>query len=58
MIVVRNVFQLKFGKAREAVAVMKEGVAIHKRLATEGFCTTADGCHRPALHAGIGNDIT
>ena len=36
MIVVRNVFQLKFGKAREALAVMKEGVAIHTRLATEG----------------------
>ena len=36
MIVVRNVFQLKFGKTREAVAVMKEGVAIHKRLAAEG----------------------
>ena len=36
MIVVRNVFQLKFGKAREALAVMKEGVAIQKRLATEG----------------------
>jgi len=28
MIVVRNVFRLKFGKAREAVAVMKEGLAI------------------------------
>jgi hypothetical protein len=24
MIVIRNVFQLKFGKAREAVALMKE----------------------------------
>ena len=36
MVVVRNVFQLKFGKAREAVAVMKEGVAIQKRLAPEG----------------------
>jgi hypothetical protein len=36
MIVVRNVFQLKFGKAREALAVMKEGVAIQKRLAPEG----------------------
>ena len=35
-VVVRDVFQLKFGKAREAVAVMKEGVAIHTRLATEG----------------------
>ena len=33
MIVIRNVFQLKFGKAREALAIMKEGVAIQKRLA-------------------------
>ena len=32
MIVVRNVFQLKFGKAREALAVMKEGIAIQNRL--------------------------
>jgi len=32
MIVVRNVFQLKFGKAREAVASMKEGMAIQKRV--------------------------
>ncbi len=31
MIVVRNVFRLKFGKAREALAIMKEGVAIQKR---------------------------
>ena len=31
MILIRNVFQLKFGKAREAVALMKEGVAIQKR---------------------------
>jgi hypothetical protein len=31
MIVVRNVFQLKFGKAKEAVALLKEGVAIQKR---------------------------
>jgi hypothetical protein len=35
MIVVRNVFHLKFGKAREAVAVMKEGLAIQKRLAPD-----------------------
>ncbi len=35
MIVVRNVFQLKFGKAREALAVMKEGVAIQKRLVAD-----------------------
>lgn len=32
MIVVRNVFQLKFGKAKEAVALMKEGLAIQKRI--------------------------
>ena len=31
MIIVRNVFQLKFGKAKEAVALMKEGLAIQKR---------------------------
>jgi hypothetical protein len=31
MIVVRNVFRLKFGKAREALALIKEGVAIQKR---------------------------
>ena len=34
MVVIRNVFQLKFGKAREAVAIVKEGVAIQKRLAS------------------------
>ena len=32
MIIIRNVFQLKFGKAREAVALIKEGVAIQKRV--------------------------
>ena len=31
MIVIRNVFRLKFGKAREAVALVKEGAAIQKR---------------------------
>ena len=31
MIVIRNVFRLKFGKAREAVALLKESVAIQKR---------------------------
>ena len=30
MIVIRNVFQLEFGKAKEAVALMKEGLAIQK----------------------------
>jgi hypothetical protein len=32
MIVIRNVFQLKFGKARDAVALMKDGMAIQKRV--------------------------
>jgi hypothetical protein len=32
MIVIRNVFQLKFGKAREAIALTKEGIAIQKRV--------------------------
>src|SRR4051794_19175546 len=32
MTVIRNVFRLKFGKAREAVALFKEGVAIQKRV--------------------------
>jgi hypothetical protein len=31
MIVVRNVFHLEFGKTREALALIKEGVAIQKR---------------------------
>ena len=34
MVVIRNVFRLKFGKAREAVALVKEGVAIQKRVGT------------------------
>ena len=33
MIVARNVFQLKFGKARDALAVIKEGIAMQKRVA-------------------------
>jgi hypothetical protein len=32
MILIRNVFQLKYGKAREALALMKEGLAIQKRV--------------------------
>jgi hypothetical protein len=32
MVVIRNVFRLKFGKAREAVALFKEGIAIQKRV--------------------------
>jgi len=35
MIVVRNVFRLKFGKAKDAIATMKEGMAIQKRLGVE-----------------------
>ncbi len=35
MIVVQNVFRLKFGKAREAVALMKEAIAIQKRLGVD-----------------------
>ena len=34
MIVIRNVFQLKYGKAREAMALVKEGLAIQKRAIT------------------------
>ena len=36
MIVVRNVFQLKFGKAREALSIMKDGIAIQRRLEPDG----------------------
>ena len=39
MIVIRNTFQLKFGKAKEAVALMKEGLAIQKKL---GFTQTGE----------------
>ena len=40
MVVIRNVFQLKFGKAREAVALVKEGMAIQKKaLAGVEFST-------------------
>jgi hypothetical protein len=35
MVIVRNVFRLKFGKAREAAAVMKDAIAIQKRLGVE-----------------------
>ena len=31
MVVIRNVFRLKFGKAREAVALMKQGIEIQQR---------------------------
>jgi hypothetical protein len=35
MIVVRNTFRLKFGKTREALAVLKEGMAIQKRAGVD-----------------------
>jgi hypothetical protein len=35
MIIVRNVFRLKFGKTKEAVALLKEGIAIQKRAGVE-----------------------
>ena len=35
MIVVRNVFRLKFGMAKEAVALLKEGISIQKRAGVE-----------------------
>lgn len=35
MIVVRNVFRLKFGKTKEAVALLKEGVALQKRAGVD-----------------------
>jgi hypothetical protein len=35
MIVVRNTFRLKFGQAREALAIMKEAIAIQKRAGVD-----------------------
>ena len=35
MVVVRNVFRLKFGKTREAVALVKEGLAIQQRVLSD-----------------------
>jgi hypothetical protein len=35
MILVRNVFHLKFGKAREAIAILKDGLAIQKKLTSD-----------------------
>jgi hypothetical protein len=40
VVVVRNVFHLKFGKTRDAIALMKEGLAIqHRALAGVDFST-------------------
>lgn len=35
MIIVRNTFRLKFGKAREALAIMKEGVTLQQRAGVD-----------------------
>jgi hypothetical protein len=35
MTIIRNVFRLKFGKTREAVALLKEAVGIQKKLGAE-----------------------
>jgi hypothetical protein len=35
MIIVRNTFRLKFGRTREALAIMKEGIAIQKRAGVD-----------------------
>src|SRR5271165_7088313 len=35
MIVVRNVFRLKFGRSKEAVALLKEGIAMQRRAGVE-----------------------
>ena len=32
MIIVRNTFRIKFGKAKEAIPVIKEAIAINKKL--------------------------
>jgi hypothetical protein len=40
MILIRNVFRLKFGKAREAVALFKDGIAIQKKIETRSTFST------------------
>ena len=35
MIVIRNVFRLKFGKAKEGVALLKEAAALQKRAGAD-----------------------
>ena len=36
MVIVRNVFRLKFGKAREGIAALKETVSVAARMGHEG----------------------
>jgi hypothetical protein len=35
MVIVRKVFRLKFGKAKEGIVLLKEGIAIQKRAGVE-----------------------
>ncbi|MEQ1898076.1 MAG: hypothetical protein ABL971_11885 [Vicinamibacterales bacterium] len=35
MVIVRNVFRLKFGKTKEAVAVLKEGLEIQRKALSD-----------------------
>lgn len=35
MLIVRNVFRLKFGKTKEAIALLNEGISIQKRAGVE-----------------------
>ena len=35
MVVVRNTFRLKFGKAKEALAILKEGIALQKKAGVD-----------------------
>ena len=56
MIVIRNVFRLKFGQAREAVAVAKRG-ACHSEARADGcraLQPIAHRCDRAVLHPGAG----
>lgn len=36
MVVTRNVFHLKFGKAKEAIAALKDGIDAQRRAGVEG----------------------
>ena len=39
MLIVRNVFQLKFGKAKDAVELWKEGISLNKRIGVKAKST-------------------
>ena len=56
MILVRNVFRLKFGKAKEGVALLKEGIAIQKRAGVEMNQRLMTDLVGIVLHSGSGVD--